>query len=124
MEHANELYKDWLGAFAAIGIPAIGRDTAARILAVTYVHGNNEALVYNDKYLQDIHHIEKMYHVEGGESPDAELVELIQQYVKELEKYRDEHDNDKNESGAVFQNKAPEWAHKLFKEKYGIKLIN
>ena len=26
MEHANELYKDWLGAFAAIGTPAIGRD--------------------------------------------------------------------------------------------------
>ena len=73
---------------------------------------------------QDIHHIQQMYHVEGGESPDAELVELIQQYVKELEQYRDEHDNDKNESGAVFQNKAPEWAHKLFKEKYGIKLIN
>ena len=73
MEHASELYRDWLGAFAAIGTPAIGRDTAARILAVTYVHGNNEALVYNSKYLQD---------------------------------------------------KAPEWAHKLFKDKYGIKLIN
>ncbi|MBQ1799755.1 MAG: hypothetical protein II011_03285, partial [Prevotella sp.] len=92
--HGHELYKDWLGAFAAIGTPAIGRDTAARILAVTYVHGNNEALVYNDKYLQDIHHIQQMYHVEGGEPPDDELVELIQQYVKELEQYRDEHDND------------------------------
>jgi hypothetical protein len=122
--HGNELYRDWLGAFAAIGTPAIGRDTAARILAVTYVHGNNEALVYNDKYLQDIHHIEKMYRVEGGESPDADLVMLIKQYVSELEQYRDEHDNDPNESGAVFQNKAPEWARKLFMEKYGIKLIN
>lgn len=122
--HGHELYKDWLGAFAAIGTPAIGRDTAARILAVTYVHGNNEALVYNDKYLQDIHHIEKMCHVEGGESPDADLVMLIKHYVSELEQYRDEHDNDPNESGAVFQNKAPEWARKLFMEKYGIKLIN
>lgn len=124
MEHASELYRDWLGAFAAIGTPAIGRDTAARILAVTYVHGNNEALVYNSKYLQDIHHIEKIYHVEGGESPDADLAMLIKQYVCELEQYRDEHDNDPNESGAVFQNKAPEWARKLFMEKYGIKLIN
>lgn len=124
MEQASELYRDWLGAFAAIGTPTIGRDTAARILAVTYVHGNNEALVYNSKYLQDIHHIEKMYHVEGGESPDADLVMLIKQYVNELEQYRDEHDNDPNESGAVFQNKAPEWARKLFMEKYGIKLIN
>jgi hypothetical protein len=124
MEHASELYRDWLGAFAVIGTPAIGRDTAARILAVTYVHGNNEALVYNDKYLQDIHHIEKMYHVEGGESPDADLVMLIKQYVNELEQYRDEHDNDVNESGAVFQNKAPEWARRLFVNRYGIKLIN
>lgn len=124
MEHASELYRDWLGAFAAIGTPAIGRDTAARILAVTYVHGNNEAFVYNDKYLQDIHHIEKMYHVEGAESPDADLAMLIKQYVCELEQYRDEHDNDPNESGAVFQNKAPEWARKLFMDKYGIKLIN
>ena len=124
MEQASELYRDWLGAFAAIGTPTIGRDTAARILAVTYVHGNNEALVYNSKYLQDVHHIEKMYHVEGGESPDADLVMLIKQYVSELEQYRDEHDNDLNESGAVFQNKAPEWARKLFMEKYGIKLIN
>ena len=124
MEQASELYRDWLGAFAAIGTPTIGRDTAARILAVTYVHGNNEALVYNSKYLQDIHHIEKIYHVEGGESPDADLVLLIKQYVSELEQYRDEHDNDPNESGAVFQNKAPEWARKLFMEKYGIKLIN
>ncbi len=124
MEHASELYRDWLGAFAAIDTPAIGRDTAARILAVTYVHGNNEAFVYNDKYLQDIHHIEKMYHVEGAESPDADLVMLIKQYVSELEQYRYEHDNDPSESGAVFQNKAPEWARKLFMEKYGIKLIN
>lgn len=124
MEHASELYRDWLGAFAAIDTPAIGRDTAARILAVTYVHGNNEALVYNDKYLQDIHHIEKMYHMEGGDSPDADLIMLIKQYVSELEQYRDEHDNDVNESGAVFQSKAPEWARKMFIEKYGIKLIN
>lgn len=124
MEQASELYRDWLGAFAAIGTPAIGRDTAARILAVTYVHGNNEALVYNNKYLQDIHHIEKMYHVEGGESPDADLVMLIKQYISELEQYRDEHDNDPNESGAIFQNKTPTWARNLFMEKYGIKLIN
>lgn len=124
MKHASYLYRAWLGAFAAIGTPAIGRDTAARILAVTYVHGNNEALVCNGKYLHDIYHIQQIYHVEGGESPGGELVELIKQYVKELEQYRDEHDNDLNESGAVFKNKAPEWAHELFKERYGIKLIN
>ena len=123
MEHGQELYNDWLGAFAAIGTPAISHDTAARILAVTYVHGNNEALVMNKKYLAEVEHIQKMYHVEGGESPDPELVELIQQYVKELEQYRDEHANDPT-GEAVFRNHAPEWAHKLFMDRFGIKLIN
>lgn len=124
MGNIQELYRDWLGAFEAIGTPAISRDTAARILAVTYVHGNNEALTHNTKYMQDIRHIQQMYHVEGGESSDADLVMLIKQYVSELVQYRDEHDNDPNESGAVFQNKAPEWARKLFADRYGIKLIN
>lgn len=124
MEHSSEIYRDWLEAFANIDTPAIGRDTAARILAVTYVHGNNEAFVYNDKYLQDIYHIEKMYKVEGGETPNDELTTLINKYVNELEQYRDENDNEPSECGAVFQSKAPEWARKLFEEKYGIKLIN
>ena len=54
------LYKDWLSAFESVGISAISKDTAARILAVTYVHGNNEALVHNQKYVLDIKHIQKM----------------------------------------------------------------
>lgn len=123
MEHGHELYKDWLEAFAAIGTPAIGRDTAARILAVTYVHGNNEALVMNKKYIQEVEHIQQMYHIHGAGTPDAEIVELIKQYVKELEQCRDEHDNDPS-SDAVFKNHAPEWAHKLFNERFGVKLIN
>lgn len=123
MEHGHELYKDWLGAFAAIGTPAIGHDTAARILAVTYVHGNNEALVMNKKYLAEVKHIQQMYHIDGAEIPDPEIVTLIQQYVKELEQYRDEHANEQT-GEAVFHNHAPEWAHKLFMERFDIKLIN
>ena len=111
MGNIQELYRDWLGAFEAIGTPAISRDTAARILAVTYVHGNNEALTHNTKYLQDVHHIERMYHVEGGEVPDMEIVMLIRKYVSELELYYNEHKDDP--SDALFQSKAPEWALKL-----------
>ena len=36
---------------------------------------------------------------------------------------RDEHDNDPT-GEAVFRNHAPEWAHKLFMDRFGIKLIN
>lgn len=114
---ATQLYKDWLGAFEAIGTPVVSHDTAARILAVLCVHGNNEAMVMNKKFLAEVEHIQKMYHVEGGETPDAELAKLIRQYVSELEQYRDIHAN-------ANSSHAPEWAHKLFKERFGIKLLN
>ena len=124
MEHWDELYKDWLGAFASIGTPAISRDTAARILAVVYLHGNNEAFVYNRKFLSEIDHIKQMYHVDGGESPDAELVVLIRKYTRELEDYYQQNKDRQTDSGAVFHSPAPEWARKLFMERYGIKIIN
>lgn len=113
MEHASELYRDWLGAFESIGMAAIGRDTAARVLAVTLVHGNNEGMAMSEKYLSDIRHIQQMYHVKGGDTPDMELSRLLRHYVDELEEYRRVHDD-----------KAPKCAGKMFKEKYGIKLIN
>lgn len=124
MEHWNDLYKDWLGVFASIGTPAISRDTAARILAVVYLHGNNEAFVLNKKFISEIEHIQEMYHVSGGESPDVELIELIKHYTKELEDYYQQHKDEPSESGAVFRSPAPEWARKLFMERFGIKLIN
>lgn len=119
----GNLYKEWLSAFASIGVPAISRDTAARILAVVYVHGNNEALVYNTKFLSDIEHIKKMYRIDGGGTPDMELAALLRKYIGELEDYREIHTDDDGDT-AIFKNKAPEWARKLFGEKYGIKLIN
>lgn len=122
MERANNLYGELLEAFASIGVPALRKDTAARILAVVYVHGNNEALVYNQKFLDEIEHIKHSYNVDGGETPDEEVAELIQTYVKELEQYRDAHSSETGES--VFASHAPEWAHELFMERYGIKLIN
>lgn len=120
----GNLYNEWLSAFASIGVSAISRDTAARILSVVYVHGNNEALVYNTKFLADIEHIKRMYHIDGGETPDMELTALLRKYIGELENYREFHNDDNDGSTAVFRNKAPEWARKLFEEKYGIKLIN
>lgn len=124
MEFWNDIYKDWLGAFEAIGTPAIGRDTAARILAVTYVHGNNENMVFNRKYLADVRHIQNMYGIAGGKVPDMELASLLKIYIKELEDFYEEHKNDKTDGEAVFMNRAPKWAGDLFKERYDIKLIN
>ena len=118
------LYKDWLSAFESVGISAISKDTAARILAVTYVHGNNEELVHNKKYMLEIRHIQKMFGIEGCCTPPPEMVDLIKDYVKELEKYANDHANDNDKGEAIFKTHAPEWAHKLFQDRYGIKLIN
>lgn len=118
------LYKEWLSAFESVGINAISRDTAARILAVTYVHGNNEELVHNKKYMLEIKHIQKMFGIEGCCTPPPEMVDLIKDYVKELEKYANDHANDNDKGEAIFKTHAPEWAHKLFQDRYGIKLIN
>ena len=118
------LYKDWLSAFESVGISAISKDTAARILAVTYVHGNNEALVHNQKYVLDIKHIQKMFGIEGCGTPTPEMVNLIKEYVNELEQYANDHANDNDKGEAIFKTHATEWAHKLFQDRYGIKLIN
>ena len=118
------LYKDWLSTFESVGINAISKDTAARILAVTYVHGNNEAFVHNQKYVLDIKHIQKMFGIEGCGTPPPEMVDLIKEHVKELEKYANDHANDNDKVEAIFKTHAPEWAHKLFQDRYGIKLIN
>ena len=118
------LYKEWLSAFESVGINAISKDTAARILAVTYVHGNNEELVHNQKYMLEIKHIQKMFGIEGCGTPPHEMVDLIKEYVNELEKYANDHANDNDKGEAIFKTHAPEWAHKLFQDRYGIKLIN
>ena len=124
MSEFSDLYKDWLSAFESVGINAISKDTAARILAVTYVHGNNEELVHNQKYVLEIKHIQKMFGIEGCGTPPPEMVYLIKEYVKELEQYANEHANDNDKGEEIFKTHAPEWAHKLFQHRYGIKLIN
>lgn len=120
----SNLYKDFLSAFESIGCSVISKDTAARILAVVFVHGNNEAIVLNSKLINEVHHIQKMYGIAGGETPYSDVVELVKQYVQELEDYIKEHENDESNSGCKFTNPKPEWAQMLFLDRYGITLIN
>lgn len=120
----SNLYKDFLSAFEGIGYSAISKDTAARILAVVFVHGNNESIVYNKRFINEVHHIQKMYGIAGGETPDADVVELMKQYIQELEDYINVHSDDESKSGCKFTNQKPDWAQRLFLDRYGITLIN
>lgn len=111
----------WNGACLKAGIPAITTDTAARIMAVVYVHGNNEAFVYNKSFIADVEYIRKRFGLDGGEIPDEDFRLRLKKYIKKLEECEE---TDEEKGDALFYSHAPEWARCLFKERYGIKIIN
>ena len=122
---AEQLQQDWLNACLAADIPAVTRDTAARLLAVLYVHGGgHEEMVMNRKFTNEMRYIQRRYGIEGGQRPDAQVVNLIQHYVTELEQYASDHGKDSatDADGKKVMDSAPEWAVRLFRDRYGIKL--
>lgn len=114
----------WNATCLSAGIPAISTDTAARIMAVTYFHGNNEAFVFNPNFVADLGYLCKRFHIHGAGTPDADFAELLRKYVGELEHYEKSHEGEGSEGGALFKPHVPQWAIELFKDRYGIKLIN
>lgn len=90
----------------ATGLTIIGKELAAKILAVIYMY-DDERITYSDKLRADIKYIQARYNIDGCGIPNAELVELIKQRVNELPKYR---------------TNIPTWATELFKQRYGIAL--
>lgn len=119
-----ETLKDiWNKSCIAANIPALSISTCARVLAVLYVHGNNEEFVYNKSFLSDIEYITNRFNISGGETPDAEFIDKLKFYVNELEEYIERHKNDLTEH-AIFKSHVPDWATDLFKSRYNIKLIN
>lgn len=135
------LRKQWNDSCLELGIPSLTMHTAARIMAVVYVFGNNEAFVTNAKFTADVEYICRRFGIGGGETPNQDFVETLKTYVAECESHiapefrtlpvadleaamREWNSMPKLESGAVFTERKPEWAVKTFRELYGIKLIN
>lgn len=115
---ATQLQRDWLEACEQIGIPAITTDTSARIMAIVYVHGGGEEeMVLNQKFVNDVQYIQRRFHIQGGEVPDAEFVAQMQGYVRQLENHI---------ADCIKVNKSdthiPDWAHKLMRDRYGMNL--
>lgn len=97
------------------GIPIVGLDSAAKLMSLLYVHGNNEKLVYNKKLLADVEFVQRKYGIQGGALPDMEFVKAFQKYVKELEAYEQKHKDDWEIMGAM-----PKWAKGFLMERYDI----
>lgn len=115
---ATQLQRDWLEACEQVGIPAITTDTSARIMAIMYVHGGGEEeMVLNQKFVNDVKYIQRRFHIQGGDVPDETFVLTMQHYVKQLEQHMAE-----CKRNNVTDTQIPEWAHKLMRDRYGMKL--
>lgn len=100
-------YKRWLESFRQLGLPAIGTDTSARILAVVHSLGNNEQMALCPKLRADLRYIQDVYGIDGCETPKAEIVGPLREYINKLET----------------SDTVPEWAKKLFQGRYGITIF-
>jgi len=105
-ELAND-YEKMLLAFEGLGVKAISRPTAAIILATVYMM-NDEQFVFSRKCRTELQHIQRVYHIEGGETPDQELSKLVREHIVDCER----------------RNDIPAGARELFKERYGLKLLD
>lgn len=108
MEKFDEkFYMGMLNDALTVGLPIISTDTAARLMAITYVYGGgNETLILSPKFQCDCKYIQKRFGIQGGEIPDAGFASTLRSYVKELENSK----------------VCPQWVHDLMKRRYNIKL--
>ena len=112
MDFKETLRYQWNEACLQLGLSSLTTDTAAKIMAVLYVYGNNENMVLNNHFQADCDYIQKRYHIQGGETPDVDFVVKFQYWHKEIMDYEKEH-----AEGII------PWAVKLFSEMYNIKLL-
>ena len=99
-------YTRWLDSFRQVGIPAISTDTSARVLATVHSLGNNEQMALCPQLRADLEYIQKVFGIDGGETPDSRIIGPLKRYIREIEESED----------------CPKWAEKLFKDRYGIKI--
>lgn len=104
----SNLRKQWNDACKAAGLVSISKDTAAKLLAVIYVHGGErEVFTHNEKLKSDLEYVQETYSFFGGLIPDVEVKNKFRNYVKQLE---------------ATEKEPPKWARKLMIENYNIKL--
>ena len=112
MEFRNTLRHQWNEACLQLDLPSLTIDTAAKIMAVLYVYGNNEAMVLNYHFVADCEYIQRRFHIQGGETPDAEFVAKYNKWLSDILEYEKNHPDTDN---------IVPWAVKLFDEMYKIK---
>lgn len=102
--------KAMYSACRQMGMAIVPMDVGARVMAWVGLAGSDERICYSPRLKCELEHLQEVYHIQGGEVPNSDFVELIQQYTKELKDYTDNHDGE-----------FPEWLNKLIEERYGFK---
>ena len=105
----KNLRKQWNDTCLYAGIDSISPPKDAKIMAVLMELGNNEAFTHNTHFLADVEYIRKRYSIDGGLVPDATFAEYLREYAEDVR-------------GSVAQGFIPQWAERLFREEYEIKL--
>jgi hypothetical protein len=105
MQAGHEFGKSFYETALAAGIPVISGDKCCRLLAWLHVcGGTNEQTVFDIRLSNALLYAQKRLNLLGGETPDAELVPVLQGYIKSITDYKN----------------PPEWVLELEKE-YRIK---
>jgi hypothetical protein len=108
----TDFRRQWNESCKAAGLVSIGKDTAAKLLAIVYVlGGEREAFTHNEKLKADLEYVQDVYGFQGGEVPNKEVADLFRKYVVELDFFT-----------PSINQWHPQWATKLMQEQYGIKL--
>lgn len=82
-----QLARDLEQAFKSIGSSMMSDDFAAKLLAYVYVMGGgNEAVTLHEGLNAGINIAQEKANIKGGEIPDRNMMLLIQQRIRELEK--------------------------------------
>lgn len=92
------------------GLEIVPMDVGARVMAFAGIASGDERVTHSPRMITELQHLQKKYHIQGGEVPDKDFVTLIQEYTKELKEYTDTHDGEW----------CP-WLNKLIEERYGFK---
>ena len=101
---SKNLRKQWNEACLQTGIPALTLSTCARIMAILYHYGNNEAMVLSPHFRADCEYVQKRYHIQGGETPDLDFIKEFQPIERGLRDLKE----------------PPQWAKELMKNMYNI----
>lgn len=112
------VYKQWLEACLEVGLPGIGIDTAARLMAILYEYGNNEGFTYNQRFLADMDYIQQRFSLYGTGVVDHSFHVSLRAYIKELQDFYEQH-----KDGEKITDRVPEWVPRLLKERYEMKFI-